>query len=789
VHDVAHKLDTHPRGDCRRSRADPLREEIRQGIGRRAEQQRQDVVDEHAVHLIRHAAIAAREAGLHVRGGHVKLRRRERAGERRVRVAVDEHPVRPGVLLQDRPLHGVEHRATFPAMAATTDAEVPHGCRDAKFLKEHVRHAGAVVLAGVDDPLGHACLGQRTADHRRLDELGTRPRTVSTRRIFRRLARERGGTPYCYAHFSRPPTMVPESLQILRQLLTPDERRQARNLALFMIAGTVLEAAGVGLVLPVVAIITSPDPASDYPFLASPLHALGDPPQRTLVIGTLVAMVAVSLLKLGVLSAVQRAQFRFAFGLQSSLSQRLFRTYMMQPWPFHLHRNSAELIHNVSAATNLLTFNTTLPVITATGEALVGLSICAVLLASEPLGTLAIGATLGSGAWLFHRVTRANVAEWGRSRQDHEAQRLRHLQQGIGGIKDIAVLGRQEHFLEAVRRHSDASFGALERQLVLQQMPRLWVEFFAVFGMVGFAASMVLTGRPIATVGPILGLFAAAAFRLMPAVNRVMNATQSLRFGEATARVLRDELALGNPVGSGTTPGRAGFHSVLELRDLGFTYPGNAEATLAGVNLRIAKGEAVGIIGKSGAGKSTLVDLVLGLLEPTIGVVAVDGRDVRADVGAWRAAIGYVPQSIYLTDDTLRRNVALGLEDDEINAAAVDRAIAGSQLSGLVASLPERLDTMVGERGVRLSGGQRQRVGIARALYRDPDLLVLDEATSALDDATEAAFIEAVRELRGSRTILIVAHRMTTLRDCDRIYRIEGGRVEEVSAPYAPAGR
>jgi ABC-type multidrug transport system fused ATPase/permease subunit len=579
--------------------------------------------------------------------------------------------------------------------------------------------------------------------------------------------------------------MIPESLRILCQLLTPDERRQARNLTLIMIAGTVLEAAGVGLVLPVVAIITSSDPAADYQFLASPLRALGDPPQRTLVIGTLVAMVTVSLVKVGVLSAVQRAQFRFAFGLQSSLSQRLFRTYMMQPWPFHLRRNSAELIHNVSAATNLLTFNTTLPVITATGELLVGLSICAVLLASEPVGTLAIGAALGSGAWLFHRLTRSRVAEWGRMRQEHEAQRMRHLQQGIGGIKDIAVLGRQDHFLKAVRQHSDASFGALERQLVLQQMPRLWVEFFAVSGMVGLAAAMVLAGRSVATVGPTLGLFAAAAFRLMPAVNRVMNAAQALRFGEATARVLRDEMALGIPTDSGATSGRARFRSALELRELGFTYPGNGEATLEGVNLRVAKGEVVGIIGKSGAGKSTLIDLVLGLLEPTGGAVAVDGRDIRADIGTWRSTIGYVPQSIYLTDDTLRRNVALGLEDDEIDSVAVDRAIAGSQLGGLVSSLPEKLDTIVGERGVRLSGGQRQRVGIARALYRDPDLLVLDEATSALDEATEAAFIEAVRELRGSRTILIVAHRMTTLRDCDRIYRIEGGRVEEVFSPSA----
>ena len=575
--------------------------------------------------------------------------------------------------------------------------------------------------------------------------------------------------------------MALKSLRIFRSLLTPKERRRAASLAAIMVCGTVLEAAGVGLVLPVIAVIASPDPGAAYPAIAPAMHAFGDPPQRTLVLGMLGALIAVTVMKAVVLAWISRAQFRFAFQLQSSLSQRLFRSYMSQPWAFHLRRNSAELIHNVTAATNLLTFNTTLPVITAVGECLVATAIVAVLLVSEPQGTLVIGGVLAAGAWAFHRVTRRRVAEWGRQRQEHEAQRLKHLQQGLGGIKDISVLGRHAHFLKTVRHHSEISFGALERQLSLQQLPRLWVEVLAVAGMAGIAMTMVLSGRPIATVGPALGLFAAAAFRLMPAVNRVMNAVQSLKFGEATSDAICEELSLTVPLDEPILSGGVQLKHRLELAKVGFLYEGSTVPTLTDISLAISRGETVGIVGRSGAGKSTLLDLVLGLLPPTTGHILADGCDVRSDLRSWRSCIGYVPQQIYLTDDTLRRNIALGLPDEDIDEASLLRAIDLAQLTSFVASLPDGLDTVVGERGVRLSGGQRQRIGIARALLHEPQLLVLDEATSSLDDETEAAFVDSVRALRGTRTILIVAHRLTTLRDCDRIYQIEGGRLGELA--------
>ncbi|MFZ4722039.1 MAG: ABC transporter ATP-binding protein [Phycisphaerales bacterium] len=549
-----------------------------------------------------------------------------------------------------------------------------------------------------------------------------------------------------------------------------------------MMVGTIVEAAGVGIVIPLIAVITIPDLLASYPSLAPVLHSLGSPSQSQLVVAILAAMVFLFTAKAVVLAAVNRAQLRFAFDLQSSLSQRLFKTYMSQPWPFHQRRNSAELIHNITTATNLLTFNTTLPTITAIGELLVGTAIVGVLLAAEPFATFVISTSLAVAAWVFHRVTRRSLAESGRLRQEHETLRLKHLQQGIGGIKDIMVLGRQEHFVEAVHQHSEISFSALRCQLVLQRLPRLWLECFAVAGVAAVTAAMVVAGRPTESIGPAVGLFAAAAFRLMPAVNNAMSALGSLKFGEPTARVLRDEILLAPREESAPVADRLRLTQSLEVDSVGFKYPGNECATLSAVRMQIARGEVIGIIGRSGAGKSTLLDLVLGLLKPTEGMVRVDGHDIHASVQAWRNSIGYVPQAIYLTDDTLRRNVAMGLPDSEIDEGAVLAAIAGSQLTEFVRSLPNGLDSVVGERGVRLSGGQRQRIGIARALLHDPDLLVLDEATSALDHETETACMESIRALRGSRTILIVAHRTTTLRECDRVYRIEKGLVQECTS-------
>jgi ABC-type multidrug transport system fused ATPase/permease subunit len=295
---------------------------------------------------------------------------------------------------------------------------------------------------------------------------------------------------------------------------------------------------------------------------------------------------------------------------------------------------------------------------------------------------------------------------------------------------------------------------------------------------------MLGRGVELTSIVPTLGLFAAAAFRLMPSVSRVLASVQAVRYAMPVINTLHEELKLAAPEPAiRTTDQGRRFYREIRLTDVAYSYPGADTPALHGLTLAIKKGESVGFIGSSGSGKSTLVDVILGLLPPSNGSVLVDGQDIQEQLRTWQDQIGYVPQSIYLTDDTLRRNVAFGIPDEHIDDAAVQRAIRDAQLEEFVGGLPNGVESIVGERGIRLSGGQRQRIGIARALYHDPSVLVMDEATSALDATTESGVMEAVTALRGSKTILIVAHRLTTVGQCDRIYRLESGTVVAEGVP------
>lgn len=560
------------------------------------------------------------------------------------------------------------------------------------------------------------------------------------------------------------------------RLLTPSQRKDGAVLFVLMVIGMGLETLGITLVVPAVALLSQSDPAVSYPQLRPLLDWMNNPSQSRLIASGMIALAVIVLIKALFLSFLAWRQTRFSLDVQADLSRRLFGVYLRQPYTFFLNSNSSLLIRNSITEVGQFTTGVLTPGLTLLTEALVLSGIATVLFLIEPVATMLVVATTGVAALAFHYGTRTLVADWGLRRQRAEGLRLQHLQQGLAGAKEVKLLGRESHFLRIYDKHNRESANATRLKLTLAQLPLLWLETLAIFGLgIVVFVGLARGGEP-GRVVPMVALFAAAAFRLMPSLNRIVSALQSLRFGGPVIDVLHHELNLHVDEPEAVGPIRLD-PQVIEVSALSYTYPGVSRPTLDYINVTIRGGECVGIVGPSGAGKSTLVDLILGLLTPSEGYIRVNGQDVQAHLRAWQSRIGYVPQTIYLTDDTLRRNVAFGLADEEIDDAAVHRALAAANLEAFVLALPHGLDSEVGERGVRLSGGQRQRIGVARALYANPAVLVLDEATSALDLATERGVMDAVDALHGERTVIIVSHRASTVERCDRIYKLEAGRL------------
>ncbi len=548
-------------------------------------------------------------------------------------------------------------------------------------------------------------------------------------------------------------------------------------LLVLMFIGMGLEIMGIGLVIPAIALMSKQDLVLSYPMLRPFFNALGNPSQTQLIIGAMISLVVINLIKSLFIAFLIWRQTRFSMGVQIQLSQRLFTIYLRQPYIFHLQRNSAQLIRN--SVTEVFQFSGAISnAISLITDGLVTLGIVCMLMVFEPLGTIMVMLILGVATWIFYRITRSKIIRWGEIRQVYEGFRIQNLQEGLGGVKDVKVLGRESDFLNQYNLHNIKTAKAGQLYQTILALPRLWLEFIAIIALATLVITMIIQGQNISGIIPILGLFTAAAFRLLPSINKMLTSVQSLRYALPVINVLYDEFKLDMTDPNAKTDNCVKvFREEIKLMNISYTYPNTPAPTLNNLSLTIRNGESVGFIGSSGSGKSTMVDVILGLLTPNAGQVIVDNKDIQLNLRSWQDQVGYVPQFIYLTDDTLRRNVAFGLSNEQIDEKAVNKAIVAAQLEPFIKSLPLGLETLVGERGVRLSGGQRQRIGIARALYHDPAVLVLDEATSSLDISTERGVMKTVTNLQGSKTILIVAHRFSTIEHCDRIYQLEEGKI------------
>jgi ATP-binding cassette, subfamily B, bacterial PglK len=555
-------------------------------------------------------------------------------------------------------------------------------------------------------------------------------------------------------------------------ILTKVERRRMVFILLLMLIGSVLETFSLGLVVPAVGLLIKPNYVQNFPAID---NFLGHPSEVQFAVIAMTALVIIYILKCSFLLWSAWVQGGFSIGITARLGKELFENYMYQPYPFHLQRNSSVLIRNSQNSVSLMggVFDPMLSIMT---DSLVTLGLFALLIKLEPIGSLTTLAVFGISAWLFRRFTNARIKRWGEAQNNYRGMIIQHLQQGLGGVKDVKILGREDYFVSEYSNQLVGNAAVIRRFSVSQMLPRTGLEILTIFGLAVLVSTMVVAGKDLNSVLPVLGLFGAAAFRLVPAVSRMVSMVQTIAINRPIVNELFHDLSL-QTSHSPKRQSHEGFAEALEVSELSFKYETAPTNALSNVSLRVKRGEAVGLVGPSGSGKSTLVDVLLGLMAPASGAVLVDGVNVQDRIRWWQDQIGYVPQSIFLTDDTLRRNVAFGLPKSEIDDAAVDAAIRAAQLEEFVNSLPLGLETAVGERGVRLSGGQRQRIGIARALYHNPDVLVLDEATSSLDTETEHGVMQAVQALQGEKTVIIVAHRLSTVEYCDRLYRLESSRI------------
>lgn len=544
-----------------------------------------------------------------------------------------------------------------------------------------------------------------------------------------------------------------------------------------------IEMGGLGMLIPAMGLMLNSDIGKEYPSIMPYLEALGNPTHNQLVIWGMSALVIFYLIKAIFLVFLSWRQSCFTVELSADFSRNLFLGYLRQPYTFHLQRNSAELQRNIQTEVGQFT-TVSQSAVSLSIEFSVVIGVALMLILVEPLGAFVVTSFLALSALGFHRLTKNKLLDWGEQRQYHSGLLNQHLLQGLGGVKDVKLMGRETQFIEKYTEHNSANAKIVVKVTTLGLVPRVYLELLAVIGLAGLITLMMVQKKPIDLLLPTLGVFVAAAFRLIPSVNRIMVYVQQMRYSQPVVDVLYNEFRLiRSNRDSNTSNFKFKFNNKLEVKNLSFHYANAKINALDKVSISIDKGEAIGFIGPSGSGKSTLIDVILGLLAPDTGGITVDDQDIYTNLRGWQNEIGYVPQSIYLTDDTLRRNVAFGLPNSQIDDLAVARAIKAAQLDEFVQSLPNKLETFVGERGIRLSGGQRQRIGIARALYHDPAVLVFDEATSALDSMTERGVMEAVYALQSSKTVLIVAHRLSTVEHCDRLYHLNKGKVIEEGKP------
>lgn len=577
----------------------------------------------------------------------------------------------------------------------------------------------------------------------------------------------------------------------LRQLLSLLSRGEKRGLAILVAINALaafIEVAGVFSILPFLAVAGDPTVIDRQPALQWLYSKGGFASHREFILAagglTIVAILATN--GFGMLSLWYRT--RYCYRVLAAMSARLFRAYLAQPYVFFLRRNSAVLGKDLLNEVWNFFGNALEPVTCVVARGLSLLFVVTALFIYDWKAACVVFVVLGGFYGVVHTLFQHRLSALGRMRWDANERRFQLVSEALGGLKEVRLFGRERWYAGEFSRESDTVARASGRSFLYGISPRYLLESLAFTLLVGVVLMVLMRGQPLTEILPLLGLYAVAGVRLMPALQIVYQYVTAIRTNTVAvyglARLFEETGANRETfeLPDDTAPALR-FSTEIAAEDISFTYPGTDRPVLTGVSLRIPARSCVGITGPSGSGKTTLMDLLLGLIEPDGGTLSVDGKALNVDSRrAWHRNVGFVPQQIFLVDGTAAENIAFGIPQDRVDAAAIERAARMASLHEFIVGLPDGYETGVGERGIRLSGGQRQRLAIARALYHEPDVLFFDEATSALDAETENAIVEAIQSLAHRKTIVIIAHRLSTLRYCDTVISLDGGAIKKTDA-------
>lgn len=565
------------------------------------------------------------------------------------------------------------------------------------------------------------------------------------------------------------------------------DRRQKMNLGILLVIiliGAFVELLGVSAIMPLINVAMEPDTIGEKWYFVLISQYVGITDANQMIVLLAIVLIVIYILKNMYVTMMYSLQYRFVFNNQQRLSVRMMKSYMQQDYLFHVSRNVAEFQRNITGDVNGF-FTVALNALQFFAEFSVSMVLVIFLLVQDWMSTLAVASLLLLFMGLFTIFFRKVLVRIGEESRQVNVLVTKWLLQAFSGVKEIKVTNRENFFINNYDKNYKDFARVQRQQSILTYLPKPVMETVCICSlMIAMILKIVVAKSDIASFVPTLSVFAVAAFRMLPSFNKITGYISGMMFNkpaiDAVYRDLReiDQMAA-KKADDWENAVKMMLSTAIRLDGVSFRYPESDKWILKNASLEIGKNTSVALIGSTGAGKTTAADLILGILEPQEGSVMIDGIDIRKCMVSWHESVGYIPQTIYLMDDNIRANIAFGIPDSEIDDTAIEKALREAQLDQFVHSLPDGLDTMIGDRGVKLSGGQRQRIGIARALYRNPSVLILDEATSALDNETEKEVMEAIDGLHGTRTLIVIAHRLSTIKKCDKIYEVGNGGFSE----------